>query len=224
MKRSSDPAVMLTWQPQHETPGPPPALTSPEAAKAAEALGDLGLPLTFDVERRMPIRPPEWAEEERKRRERQVAAQGGVKIRRRPPSGPPSHAVGPFEFKIESDDNKPMNILEEIVWHKDFELVRMKESMSLPAVMKGLPSAPPVRDFVGELRKRLGETGVPALIAEVKKASPSRGVIQPDFDPVMNHVHPFSPPFSLFFFSPSLPRFILERVCLYGILKVKSNL
>ena len=158
----------------------------------------------------MPIRPPEWAEEERKRRERQVASQNGVKIRRRPPGGPPTHAVGPFEFKIENDDNKPINILEEIVWHKDFELVRMTESMSLPAVMKGLPSAPPVRDFVGELRKRLGETGVPALIAEVKKASPSRGVIQPDFDPVNHHhVDPLflTSFFFLFFFSsPSLYR------------------
>lgn len=164
----------------------PPAknVSAAEAAKNAEALGDPGLPLTFDSVKRIPIRPAEWKDDETERRGREIAALGGVTIRRRPPTGPATHFVGPFEFKIENEYNVPRNILEEIVWHKDTEIAKMKESMPLHVLMGALRSVSPSRDFVGALRERVEETGMPALIAEVKKASPSRGVIQPDFDPV----------------------------------------
>ncbi|OVA07234.1 Indole-3-glycerol phosphate synthase [Macleaya cordata] len=108
----------------------------------------------------------------------------GISIRRRPSTGPPMHAVGPFEFRLQNDGNTPRNILEEIIWNKDVEISQFKERKPLYSLKKALDKAPPVRDFVGALRASYLRTGVPALIAEVKKASPSRGVLKEDFDPV----------------------------------------
>ncbi|KAG6468348.1 hypothetical protein ZIOFF_073024 [Zingiber officinale] len=100
-----------------------------------------------------------------------VAAVQGVKIRRRPPTGPSKHYVGPFEFRLENEGNTPRNILEKIIWDKELEL---KERRPLITIMKALENAPPVRDFIGTLKASYEHTGMPALIAEVKKASPSR--------------------------------------------------
>ncbi|OVA19762.1 Indole-3-glycerol phosphate synthase [Macleaya cordata] len=114
----------------------------------------------------------------------EIAANQGIRIRRRPPTGPPLHYVGPFEFRLQNEGNTPRNILEEIVWNKDMEVSQLKERRPLSSLKKALDNAPPVRDFVGALRKSHLRTGLPALIAEVKKASPSRGVLREDFDPV----------------------------------------
>jgi len=87
-------------------------------------------------------------------------------------------------------DLKPANILEEIVWSKEVEVDKMKEAMPLPMLHSLIKNgmAPKARDFVGALRegaKRNGVNGNAAvgLIAEVKKASPSKGVLRADFDP-----------------------------------------
>ncbi|EYU22211.1 hypothetical protein ABFS82_09G011200 [Erythranthe guttata] len=114
----------------------------------------------------------------------EVTASQGIKIRRRPPTGPPVHYVGPFEFRLQNEGNTPRNILEEIVWHKDLELAQMKVKKPLVSLRKLLDNAPPVRDFIGSLKEANLRTGFPGLIAEVKKASPSRGVLREDFDPV----------------------------------------
>jgi indole-3-glycerol phosphate synthase len=73
------------------------------------------------------------------------------------------------------------NILEEIVWHKETEVEQLREKTPLAELQKQALSAPPTRDFVAALQQ--GKTA-PALIAEVKKASPSKGVLREDFDPV----------------------------------------
>lgn len=114
----------------------------------------------------------------------EVAASQGIRIRRRPPTGPPQHYVGPFEFRLQNEGNTPRNILEEIIWHKDVEVAQLKYRKPLGSLKKALDSVAPARDFVGALKEAHSRTGLPGLIAEVKKASPSRGVIRENFDPV----------------------------------------
>lgn len=65
---------------------------------------------------------------------------------------------------------------------------QLKERRPLFTLKKALENAPPTRDFVGALRAAHQRTGLPGLIAEVKKASPSRGILREDFDPVSTHV------------------------------------
>jgi len=73
------------------------------------------------------------------------------------------------------------NILEEIVWHKETEVDQLREKLPLADLQRQALMAPPPRDFVAALRQAKTR---PALIAEVKKASPSKGVLRSDFDPV----------------------------------------
>jgi len=71
-------------------------------------------------------------------------------------------------------------ILDKIVATKREEIERAKALRPASQLENDLPHAPPVRDFLAAL----APPGPIALIAEVKKASPSRGIIRPDFDPV----------------------------------------
>jgi len=76
-----------------------------------------------------------------------------------------------------------MTILEKIVEEKRRELARLPQQAISPAELKqAVLARGDARDFAGALRKpRHGKIG---LIAEVKKASPSAGVIREVFDPV----------------------------------------
>ena len=74
------------------------------------------------------------------------------------------------------------DVLDTILAVKAEEVAAAKQRRSLAALRGELRAAPPPRDFVGALRAKIA-AGAPAVIAEVKKASPSRGLIRADFDP-----------------------------------------
>lgn len=74
------------------------------------------------------------------------------------------------------------DILARIVAVKAEELARAKGVKPLAALRAEAGHAAPVRDFTGALRARVA-AGKPAVIAEIKKASPSRGVLREHFDP-----------------------------------------
>jgi indole-3-glycerol phosphate synthase len=102
-----------------------------------------------------------------------------MQIRRRSPS--PTIDVSVIRYQAALQDAAPNNILEEIVWQKEIEIEQMREKLPLRELQKNVFSAPPTRDFVAALRQSKTK---PALIAEVKKASPSKGILRADFDPV----------------------------------------
>lgn len=82
---------------------------------------------------------------------------------------------------VATTEARPRHILDEIVWHKKQEVAQMRQDLPLVALQQQLNAAPAVRDFLKALQQSPSN---PSLIAEVKKASPSRGVIRADFDPV----------------------------------------
>jgi indole-3-glycerol phosphate synthase len=74
------------------------------------------------------------------------------------------------------------DILERIEAYKRDEIAAAKALRPWAEVVAEAHDAPPVRPFLAALRARRAAGGY-ALIAEVKKASPSRGLIRADFDP-----------------------------------------
>ncbi|NLC59373.1 MAG: indole-3-glycerol phosphate synthase TrpC [Armatimonadetes bacterium] len=70
-------------------------------------------------------------------------------------------------------------ILDQILEHKREEVARAKAAVPRAELVARLQDAPPVRDFTAAV----GRPGAVNLIAEVKRASPSKGLIRAEFDP-----------------------------------------
>jgi indole-3-glycerol phosphate synthase len=74
------------------------------------------------------------------------------------------------------------DILRRILTRKAEEVRERRARVSLDELQRRAARAPPPRGFVNAMRAQIA-AGKPAVIAEVKKASPSRGVIRADFHP-----------------------------------------
>jgi len=73
------------------------------------------------------------------------------------------------------------DILKKILNTKAIEVQQRKKVVSELALQEKAKSADPVRGFVASIRRRI-EAQQPAVIAEIKKASPSKGEFRSDFD------------------------------------------
>ena len=74
------------------------------------------------------------------------------------------------------------DILDQILARKAEEIAAAKRLRPLSLLRDEARAASPPRDFVGALRAKIS-AGEAAVIAEIKKASPSKGLLRADFDP-----------------------------------------
>lgn len=74
------------------------------------------------------------------------------------------------------------DILKKIIKRKEQEIDSRVKTKPIEQVIELAKDASPVRGFVDSMKARLAK-GDPAIIAEIKKASPSKGLIREDFHP-----------------------------------------
>ena len=74
------------------------------------------------------------------------------------------------------------DILDKILAHKCVEVAAAKRERPLARMREEARAAPAPRDFLGALKAKIAR-GQAAVIAEIKKASPSKGLLRADFDP-----------------------------------------
>jgi len=86
-------------------------------------------------------------------------------------------------FKRNPSMNNTPDILKQILEHKRKEIEASAHKISLRQLSQVAASRPLPRGFVEAINARL-QLQQPAVIAEIKKASPSKGVLRNDFDPV----------------------------------------
>ncbi len=76
------------------------------------------------------------------------------------------------------------DILRRIIAVKQTEIAAAQALLPLDALEQQANRAPPARDFVGAMRAKIA-AGESAVIAEIKKASPSKGVLREVFEPAL---------------------------------------
>ncbi|PID33643.1 MAG: indole-3-glycerol-phosphate synthase [Thiotrichales bacterium] len=79
------------------------------------------------------------------------------------------------------ESNTP-DILKKIILRKKQEITERLQQRSLDNIISRIADAPPIRGFVESMQQRINQ-GDAAVIAEVKKASPSKGIIREHFVP-----------------------------------------
>lgn len=77
--------------------------------------------------------------------------------------------------------NGTPDVLKRILAHKAEEVAAKSAARPLRTLRAELKSAAPPRDFLAALQQRVA-AGQPAVIAEIKKASPSKGLLRAEFD------------------------------------------
>ena len=78
--------------------------------------------------------------------------------------------------------NDTPDILKKIISRKQEEISERQKNKKIEALIDEAKSASPVRGFVDSMKKRIA-AGDAAVIAEIKKASPSKGVMRENFNP-----------------------------------------
>jgi indole-3-glycerol phosphate synthase len=74
------------------------------------------------------------------------------------------------------------DILNRILARKTEEVAERSAQLPLAELSARIEGLPPTRGFAAAMEAKI-DAGLPAVIAEIKKASPSKGVIRPEFDP-----------------------------------------
>ena len=75
-----------------------------------------------------------------------------------------------------------MTILDRILEVKRGEIAAARARVPLPEIEARARAATAPRDFLGALKRKI-DSGAPGVIAEIKRASPSKGLLRADFDP-----------------------------------------